>query len=61
MPIATDLKGWFDGDDEKRIGRLSTGSRILTSSAFFSSKASDMCAAQRARGRCIDVPQYCAR
>lgn len=35
MPIATDLKGWFDGDDEKRIGRLSTGPRILTSSAFF--------------------------
>ncbi|KQU93133.1 hypothetical protein ASD00_23985 [Ensifer sp. Root31] len=59
MPIATDLKGWFDGDDEKRIGRLSTGSRILTSSAFFSSKASEP--HNDARGRCIDVPQYCAR
>lgn len=57
MPIATDLKGWFDGDDEKRIGRLSTGPRILTSrkmfaiaSAFFSSKVSGMGAAQRRAG-----------
>lgn len=56
MPIATDLKGWFDGDDEKRIGRRSTGPRILTSSAFFRARRAICVPPNDARGRCFDVP-----